>query len=210
MLLIVCLHCIVVNRLIRCNDGHRKKKKHVLIARPNVTKAYNKHMGGVDLVDMLISLYRINVRSKKYYIKIIFHLIDLSVVNAWLLYRRHCSQLKVPKKNVMPLLAFRINVPSVLLKSSPPPPSIIKCGRPSLESRAKSNENQSTNTLRTAPTPIPPSSTRLGKVDHWPIATSKGRCRNPGLSGYTRVSCSKCDQRLCLNEKNNCFKDYHN
>ncbi|CAF4600426.1 unnamed protein product [Rotaria magnacalcarata] len=104
----------------------------------------------------------------------------------------------VPKKNVMPLLAFRINVPSVLLKSSPPPPSIIKCGRPSLESRAKSNENQSTNTLRTAPTPIPPSSTRLGKVDHWPITTSKGRCRNPGLSGYTRVSCSKCDQRLCL------------
>ncbi|CAF4676307.1 unnamed protein product, partial [Rotaria magnacalcarata] len=137
-----------------------KEKKHVLITRPNVIKAYNEHMGGVDLVDMLVSLYRINVRSKKYYIKIIFHLIDLSVVNAWLLYRRHCSQLKLSKKNVMSLLSFRINVASVLLKSSPLPPPIIKRGRPSLESRAKLNENQSTNTLRTAPTPIPPSSTR--------------------------------------------------
>ncbi|CAF4351936.1 unnamed protein product, partial [Rotaria magnacalcarata] len=90
------------------------------------------------------------------------------------------------------------------------PPPIIKRGRPSLESRAKLNENQSTNTLRTAPTPIPPSSTRFDKFDHWPITTSKGRCRNHGCIGYTRVSCSKCDQRLCLNEKNNCFKDYHN
>ncbi|CAF4904743.1 unnamed protein product, partial [Rotaria magnacalcarata] len=51
----------------------------------------------------------------------------------------------------MSLLSFRINVASVLLKSSPPPPPIIKRGRPSLESRAKLNENQSTNTLRTAP-----------------------------------------------------------
>ncbi|CAF4434747.1 unnamed protein product [Rotaria magnacalcarata] len=109
-------------------------------------------------------------------------------------------------------LIARVVVPTplVLLKSSPPPPPIIKRGRPSLESRAKLNENQSTNTLRTAPTPIPPSSTRFDKFDHWPITTSKGRCRNHGCIGYTRVSCSKCDQRLCLNEKNNCFKDYHN
>ena len=54
--------------------------------RPKVTEAYNEHMGGVDLIDMLISLYQINVGSKKYYIKIIFHPIDLSVVNVWLLY----------------------------------------------------------------------------------------------------------------------------
>ncbi|CAF3672899.1 unnamed protein product [Rotaria socialis] len=137
-----------------------KEKTHVLIARPNVIKAYNEHMGGVDLVDMLISLYH------------------LSVVNVWLLYRRHCSQLKRPQKNVMSLLSFRINVASVLLKSSPPSPPIIKRGRPSLESRAKLNESQSTNTLRTAPTPIPPSSTRFDKFDHWPITTSKGRCRD--------------------------------
>ncbi|CAF5106279.1 unnamed protein product [Rotaria sp. Silwood1] len=96
-----------------------------------------------------------------------------------------------------------------LLKSSPPPP-IIKRGRPSLESRLKSNENNSTATLRTTPTLAPPSSTRFDKYDHWPITTSKGRCRNNTCDGYTRISCSKCGIRLCLNEKKNCFTDYHN
>ena len=43
-------------------------------------------MEGVDLIDMLLSLYRINIRSKTYYMKVIYHLIDLSIVNGWLLY----------------------------------------------------------------------------------------------------------------------------
>ena len=59
-----------------------KEKKYFQITQPDVVKVYNQHMGGVDLTDMLISLYRINARSKDYYIKIIFHLIDLALVNA--------------------------------------------------------------------------------------------------------------------------------
>ncbi|CAF1588696.1 unnamed protein product [Didymodactylos carnosus] len=185
-----------------------KEKKHIQITRPNVIKAYNQHMGGVDLIDMLISLYRINVRSRKYYIKIIFHLIDLSVVNAWLLYRRHCLQLKISKKKTMSLLTFRISIAEALLKSSPSPPSPVKRGRPSLES--VTNENSPRTSSRAAPNPLPPTSVRLDKFDHWPVPTVKGRCRNPGCVGQTRISCSKCELRLCLNDKNNCFKEYHN
>ena len=183
------------------------KKKHILIQRPKVIEAYNEHMGGVDLIDMLISLYRINVGTKKYYVKIIFHLIDLSVVNGWLLYRRHCSQLQVPKKDIMSLLAFRVNIATVLLKSNPLP-AIIKHGRPSLE--FKSNENNSTKTARTVPTPAPLSNIRFDKYDHSPTITSKGRCRNNSCNGYTRVQCSKCAVRLCLNDENNCFTNCHN
>jgi len=97
-------------------------------------------MGGVDLIDILISLYCINVRSKKYYMKIISHLIDLSLVNAWLLYRRHCSQINVPKKRMMSLLTFRVNAAEALLKSAPPAPP-AKRGRPS--SKSLSDENNS-------------------------------------------------------------------
>lgn len=185
-----------------------KEKKHVQITQPNVVKFYNQYMGGVDLIDMLISLYRINVRSKKFYMKIIFHLIDLSLVNAWLLYRRHCSQFKMKKKDVMSLLSFRVNVAGSLLRSSPPPPLPAKRGRPSLDSINK--ENIAPTSSRPAPSPAPSSNTRFDKYDHWPIHVEKGRCRNPSCTGYTRVSCSKCKVRLCMNDKNNCFRSYHN
>ena len=42
-----------------------KEKKFIQITRPDVVKVYNAHMGGVDLIDMLLSLYRINVRLQK-------------------------------------------------------------------------------------------------------------------------------------------------
>ncbi|CAM4740376.1 unnamed protein product [Rotaria magnacalcarata] len=183
-----------------------KEKNHIQIARPNIVKAYNQHMGGVDSIDMLISLYRIDGRSRKYYTKIIFHLIDLSIANGWLLYRRHCSQLNTQKRDTMSLLSFRISVAEAMLKSAPPTPS-TKRGRPSLDSTL--NENNQTTTSRAVPNSIPPPSVRLDKFDHWPIHTSKGRCRNFGCIGYTRICCSKCQLRLCLNEKSNCFKDYH-
>ncbi|CAK9814101.1 PiggyBac transposable element-derived protein 3 [Anthophora plagiata] len=64
----------------------KKMKKVIDVQRPNVVKMYNQHMGGVDVVDSLIALYRIKIRSRKWYHRIMFHLLDLTVVNAWLLY----------------------------------------------------------------------------------------------------------------------------
>jgi hypothetical protein len=49
-------------------------------------------MGGVDLLDSLMGLYRITIRSKKWYHRLFFHFLDMAVVNAWLLYRRARSQ----------------------------------------------------------------------------------------------------------------------
>ncbi|CAM4811566.1 unnamed protein product [Rotaria magnacalcarata] len=160
-----------------------KEKNHVKIARPNIVKAYNQHMGGVDLIDMLISLYRINGRSRKYFTNIIFHLIDLSIVNDWLLYQRHCSQFNTQKRDTISLLSFRISVAEAMLKSASPSSS-TKRGRPSLDST--SNEINQTTTSGTVPNSIPPLSVRLDKFDHWPIHTSKGRCRNFGCIGYTK------------------------
>jgi len=45
-------------------------------------------MGGVDLLDSIIGRYRIAIRSKKWYFKLFYHFLDVSLVNVWLLYRR--------------------------------------------------------------------------------------------------------------------------
>jgi len=66
----------------------RSAKADKQIPCPQVVTIYNRHMGGVDLLDSLIGLYRCRIRSKKWYHRIFLHLCDLTVVNAWLLYKR--------------------------------------------------------------------------------------------------------------------------
>jgi len=75
-----------------CKRWDRTSKKYVDVVRPLCIAEYNKFMGGVDLSDMLIELYRIDIRGKKWYMRLFYYFLDLSVVNAWLLYRRHMGQ----------------------------------------------------------------------------------------------------------------------
>ena len=79
-------------------------------------KDYNQSMGGVDLSDMLISLYRVDIQSRKrWYLKIITHLLNICNVNGWLLYRRNSDQLDIPKAKQLTLLQFTEAVADGLL-----------------------------------------------------------------------------------------------
>ena len=57
------------------------------IPRPKIVKEYNNNMDGTDLVDRMISYYRIKMQTKKQTVKTILHSLDLSIVNAWILMR---------------------------------------------------------------------------------------------------------------------------
>ena len=72
----------------RCCAEEKKKKQ---IQCPQLILRYNKGMGGFDKADQLISLYRIKIKTKRWHIKIFWHLVDMAKLNAWLLYRRHCE-----------------------------------------------------------------------------------------------------------------------
>ena len=95
-----------VNATTKVKRWDRSKKEYINIACPTVINEYNKSMGGVDLADMLISLYRTAFKTKRWYIKVIFHLVDIAKVNSWLFYRRHCDQLMIQKKSQLSLLQF--------------------------------------------------------------------------------------------------------
>nr|CAH7712594.1 unnamed protein product [Callosobruchus chinensis] len=65
----------------------KEEKKKVDVDCPQIIKQYNTHMGGVDLADMLIALYKVPLKSKRWYLGIFGQLIDICANNAWLLYQ---------------------------------------------------------------------------------------------------------------------------
>uniref|UniRef100_A0A3B3QLT9 PiggyBac transposable element-derived protein domain-containing protein n=1 Tax=Paramormyrops kingsleyae TaxID=1676925 RepID=A0A3B3QLT9_9TELE len=97
----------------------RKLKKKVSVECPSIISLYNQFMGDVDTLDALIAYYRIHVKSKKYYHRFFFHFIDMAIVNSWLLYRRDCESLDVPRKKQKDLLTFRTSIAQALSKAIP-------------------------------------------------------------------------------------------
>ncbi|XP_023195555.1 piggyBac transposable element-derived protein 3-like [Xiphophorus maculatus] len=96
-------------------DG--KQKKIIKVPCPAVVREYNKNMGGVDLLDSLIALYRNKIRSKKWYHRLMFHFIDMTIVTAWLLYKRDCSSTGMRKEEQMRLYTFKSYIAESLCKS---------------------------------------------------------------------------------------------
>ena len=95
----------------------RSTKKYVQITYPAVVLEYIKNMGGVDLADILISLYRTHVKTKRWYLKVLFHCVEIAKVNGWLLHRRHCDQLGIFKPRRLGLLRFTMAIASALIHS---------------------------------------------------------------------------------------------
>ncbi|XP_071479178.1 piggyBac transposable element-derived protein 4-like [Diadema antillarum] len=56
------------------------------IQKPDIVLDYNSYMGGVDLSDFLTNQYADMRKSLKWYKKLIFHLNDLAVTNAYIVY----------------------------------------------------------------------------------------------------------------------------
>lgn len=176
-------------------------KAFIEVQRPNVVKQYNERMGGVDLHDMLVALYRINFGVKRSYLRIFYNLVDTCVVNAWLLYKRHMKQANV--KKIKPLLPFRAEIAHSLLKVNR---VARNRGRPS--SAASSPIPAQVKTGRVF-VPKPTNDVRFDQMGHFPLyIEKKQRCRLC-IKAYSRWKCEKCEVALCLNKDNNCFKSFH-
>ncbi|KAJ4448708.1 hypothetical protein ANN_00099 [Periplaneta americana] len=92
----VCLLSTVHNSEMQRRRGRRNE-----VVKPVAVFAYNDTMGGVDKVDQHIANNPLpRKRGKKYYKKIFFHLLDLAVWNAFILFKKHGG-----KKNA---LDFRV------------------------------------------------------------------------------------------------------
>ncbi|XP_054257551.1 piggyBac transposable element-derived protein 4-like [Macrosteles quadrilineatus] len=57
------------------------------VLKPDVVLDYTKHMGGVDRADHVISSYQFMRRTKKWYRKLFFWLLEVSTINSYILYK---------------------------------------------------------------------------------------------------------------------------
>lgn len=98
-----------IKRFSKENGGY------VNVTCPQIVRHYNRHMGGVDLVDTLISLYRTGIKSHRWYMNILSQLLDICINNAWLLRRRHDRMSQTVRK-MDHLKNFRYQVYMGLIK----------------------------------------------------------------------------------------------
>ena len=91
------------------------RKNYIKVQRSHAIAECNKFMRGVDRCDMFLELYRINFKSKKWYIRIFFYVLDHAIVNGWLLYRRMLNK-KI--KQHMSLCDFKLDIATRLLFSN--------------------------------------------------------------------------------------------
>ena len=93
---------------------------------PSIVSTYKKFMCGVDLLDSLLSLYRIHTRSKKWYHKLFFHFLDVTVVQSCLMYCRSMTG----NEGKLKLREFKMILADSLMRAGKS--TSTKRGRPSL------------------------------------------------------------------------------
>ncbi|EFA08431.1 hypothetical protein TcasGA2_TC006078 [Tribolium castaneum] len=98
-----------------CKRWSKKEAKYIQVPRPNIVSKYNECMGGIDLIDRMISYYRIQARCKKWTVRVILHFFDLAMANSWILYRRDKKRLNTTNRNIQQYLDFKIEFATYLL-----------------------------------------------------------------------------------------------
>ncbi|KAK3893237.1 hypothetical protein Pcinc_002923 [Petrolisthes cinctipes] len=173
-----------------------KRKQIINIEYPSIVMIYNKFMGWVDLLDSLLALYRISLRSKKWYHKLIWHFMDMLLIQAWLLYIRYFNLTDAPRKAKLPLLMFKLEVANCLLQKGK---SVgTKRGRPSVDVeelyKEKAKKGQTVK--------IPAKPIRTDKYDNFSdLEKRRGDARTLDVLEFARCSVTNA-RSLCVTHPN--------
>lgn len=185
----------------------KKLKTNVQVSCPRVIKEYNAHMGGVDLMDSFIGRYRIRIKSRKWTTRLFYHLLDMTVINAWVLYKKVSTVNGKSKKDIMKLADFRTELADTLCRYQSR--SENKRGRPSTNSRREDIPEPSKK-IRAGVQVLPSTDVRYDRVGHEKIfMDSRNKCKYNNCRKLTSWICKKCKVSLCDNKNNQFFALFH-
>lgn len=179
----------------------KQNSRNVNIKRPNVVGEYNRHMGCVDLLDSIMGIYKIRLRSKRWHMRLFYHYLDLMIANAWLLYKRVAKYKNLQGSGRLRSAEFRLDVAETLCKMGIKPNLL---NRRSLESEIQAKKHKG------PAQHVPPKAVRQDLIGHWPQWSDKKiRCKFPKCLGFTHNLCEKCEVALYYTKTKNCFRNFH-
>lgn len=182
---------------------NRKEKSYVEIDCPQIIREYNAHMGGVDLMDSYMGRNGLKIKTQDMATRIFYHLLDMAMTNAFVLYRRLNTEKNRDvdnNKNIkdMTMYEFRLSIAKELCASV----EKRSVGRPSC------SEEPTTSSAIGKKAAHPVASVRFDKTNHFPEWGSKKSCKLCKKSD-THTFCTKCNIHLCFSKAKNCFTKYH-
>lgn len=159
--------------------------------KPASVLLYNKKMNGVDHVDQMLANYSANRRGLKWYKKFFFHLLDLAINNAFILYKNERRDTKMTLKQFILKLIDEI---------------LEKNGILGQENSQSQVGRTNTRTVTASNSHYPLRVTENGK-------TLRSNCVNCYSKGKKRTatpySCTGCGKRLCIDGPKSCFEEFH-
>ena len=143
----------------------------------------------------ILLAYRIKTKSPKWYKRILFHFMDLSLCNAYLLRKAMTGESKLT------LIQFKLQVATALMFAE----------TPSIEGTPVISDIQRAANGDPVGNKDPPEAQRRDEVNHWAenVAKIGRRCRLKGCNARSVLWCRKCHVYLCLINSRNCFVEYH-
>ena len=66
----------------------KKKEEIISVSHSASVDLFNLFMGGVDKTDMFLALYHRMLRTRKWYMQIVIHLIEIAAVNTYVIYNQ--------------------------------------------------------------------------------------------------------------------------
>jgi len=176
----------------KMTDSGKVNRRRERVNKPDSVIDYNMHMCGVDRMDQLVSYYTPLRKTLKWYRKVVLHHIDLSLVNAYILYKK----LGGTQRQIW----FRKQVIRSLLAADDRPADMSQETTSSFVHHKASDLS------------------RLSGQHYFDIIPATGSkalptkkcvvCRKRGQRKETRYFCQTCSSKpaLCVVP---CFKDFH-
>nr|XP_005559135.2 piggyBac transposable element-derived protein 4 [Macaca fascicularis] len=177
--------------MIEVNNRNGKKTK-----KPRVIVDYNENMGAVDSADQMLTSYPSErKRHKVWYKKFFHHLLHITVLNSYILFKKDNPE------HTMSHINFRLALIERMLEEHHKPGQQHLRGRPCSDDVTPLRLSG-----RHFPKSIPPTSGKQNPTGRCKICCSQYDKDGKRIRKETRYFCAECDVPLCVVP---CFEIYH-